>query len=173
MNSQSNLIIVMGVSGCGKSSVAEAIAQQFNYEFVEADDFHPDENKEHMANGEALTDAMREPWIALLQGHLKQSARAGRNVVMSFSGLRRLHRAKIRDLPMKTLFIHLHGEQALISQRLNERAEHFMPSSLLDSQFATLESANKKETLHRVDIKPPLDQVITSAIAITKHELSI
>lgn len=173
MGSQSNLIIIMGVSGCGKSCVAEAVAKHFNYEFVEADDFHPDENKAHMANGEALSDAMREPWIALLQGHLKQCARAGRSAVMSFSALRRLHRSKIRDLPMNTLFIHLHGERDLISQRIEQRTDHFMPSSLLDSQFASLESANKKETLHTVDIDSTLDQVVASTIKIAELELCI
>jgi gluconokinase len=171
MNTQANLIIIMGVSGCGKSAVAKAVAHELSYEYVEGDDFHPEENKAHMASGKALNDSMREPWIALLQGHLKQCARANRSAVMSFSGLRREHRAKMRDLPLNSLFIHLQGEQELINQRINDRDGHFMPSSLLDSQFAALQTANKKEVLHAVDINQDLGQVISSAIAISKQEL--
>lgn len=171
MNTQANLIIIMGVSGCGKSAVAKALAHELDYEYVEGDDFHSDENKAHMASGKALSDSMREPWIALLQGHLKQCARAKRSAVLSFSGLRREHRAKMRDLPLNSLFIHLQGEQELIRQRINDRDGHFMSSNLLDSQFATLQSANKKEALHAVDIDQALDQVINSAIAIARQEL--
>lgn len=171
MNIQANLIIIMGVSGCGKSTVAKAVAQELNYEYVEGDDFHSDENKTHMASGKALNDSMREPWIALLQAHLKQCARANRSAVLSFSGLRREHRAKMRDLPLNSLFIHLQGDQELIGQRINDRDGHFMPSTLLDSQFEALQSANKKEVLHAVDISQTLDNVINSAVAIAKQEL--
>lgn len=168
MNEKQKLIVVMGVSGCGKSSVAQALATHFKVEFVEADDFHPQENKQHMAKGLALSDAMREPWIALLQAHLKQSARSGRSCVMSFSGLRRSHRAKIRDLPFDSLFIHLEGDQQLIAERINARADHFMNANLLDSQYKTLESASKKETILSIDINQSLELVIADAIAVTE-----
>lgn len=160
---QTVLVIAMGVSGCGKSSVAEALAEEHGFEFVEADDFHPDENKQHMASGKALTDAMREPWITLLQSHLKQSFNSGRSCVMSFSGLRRAHRAKMRDLDCRTLFLHLKGEQSLIAERMNARAEHFMPTSLLASQYAALESPSKNEHLIEIDISKSLDEVIEQA----------
>jgi len=163
------LIVVMGVSGCGKSSVAKALSEQFNYEFVEADDFHPQENVDHMASGKSLTDEMREPWIRLLQAHLKQAAKAKRSCVMSFSGLRRLHRAKIRDLPFDTLFIHLEGCKQLISDRINARSDHFMPASLLDSQYEALESASKKENIVRIDINQALDDVVNAAIEATRQ----
>jgi gluconokinase len=165
MSEKQKLIVVMGVSGSGKSSVAQALAAHFKVEFVEADDFHPIENREHMANGLALNDAMREPWIALLQAHLKQSARSGRSCVMSFSGLRRLHRAKIRDLPFDSLFIHLEGDQQLIAERINARTDHFMTVDLLDSQYQTLESASKKENIVSIDIDQSLELVIADAIA--------
>lgn len=162
----------MGVSGCGKSSVAQALATHFNAEFVEADDFHPSENKEHMRNGLALSDAMREPWIALLQAHLKQSARSGRNCVMSFSGLRRLHRAKIRDLPFGSLFIHLEGDRQLIEDRMKTRSEHFMPASLLESQYKTLEPASKKETIISIDIEQRLELVIADAVLAADQHMT-
>ncbi|MBL4673597.1 MAG: AAA family ATPase [Arenicella sp.] len=173
MSEKQKLIVVMGVSGCGKSSVAQALATHFKIEFVEADDFHPLENREHMANGLALNDTMREPWIALLQAHLKQSARSGRSCVMSFSGLRRLHRAKIRDLPFDSLFIHLEGDRQLIAKRMNARVDHFMTASLLESQYQTLESANKKETIISIDIDQSLELVIADSIAAAKKQMTM
>lgn len=172
MSEKQKLIVVMGVSGCGKSSVAQALAVHFRAEFVEADDFHSLENKEHMRNGLALNDAMREPWIELLQAHLKQSARSGRNCVMSFSGLRRLHRAKMKDLPFDSLFIHLEGDRQLIRDRMQARSEHFMPASLLDSQYQTLEPASHKETIISIDIKQRLELVIADAILAAHQHMA-
>jgi gluconokinase len=173
MSQKQKLIVVMGVSGCGKTSVAQALADHFKIEFVEADDFHPLENIKHMANGLALNDTMREPWIALLQAHLKQSARAGRNCVMSFSGLRRLHRAKIRDLPFDSLFIHLEGDKQLITERMNARVNHFMPASLLDSQYLTLEPGNKKEAIVSIDIDQSLERIIADSIAAAEKQMAM
>ncbi len=170
---KANLIVIMGVSGCGKSSVASALANEYGYDFVEADDFHPEENVAHMASGQALTDAMRAPWLALLSAHLKQAARAGKNCVMSFSGLRRKHRAQIRDLPFDVLFIHLEGTQTLIRDRMNARQGHFMPPSLLDSQYQTLENPlGEKKTLG-IDIDQPLDAVIEKAKQLANDALKI
>ena len=166
------LVVVMGVSGCGKSSIASALAEHFNYEFVEADDFHPQENIDHMASGHSLTDEMREPWIQLLQAHLKQSAKSGRSCVLSFSVLRRLHRAKIRDLPFDSLFLHLEGNKDLIASRIDARAGHFMPSSLLESQYQALESASKKEHIVNIDISKTVDQVISLAITQTTQHFT-
>ncbi len=171
MTETQNLIVVMGVSGCGKSSVGKALAEHLHYQFVEADDYHPQANKDHMANGNALDDAMREPWIALLHAHLKQLAQSKESCVVSFSGLRRAHRAKIRDLPFKSVFIHLEGEQQLIADRINARSHHFMPASLLDSQYLALESPSKNETIISIDIQPKLQSVIAHSIATVKHHL--
>ena len=162
-SARATLVVVMGVSGCGKSSIAAALAQEHNFEFVEADDFHPEINIQHMASGNALTDAMREPWITLIQNHLKQSFNAGRDCVLSFSGLRRRHRARLRELECEAIFIHLKGEQSLIADRIYNRAKHFMPCSLLSSQFAALEEPAKTEQLIEVDISKPLIDVVASA----------
>ena len=168
----------MGVSGCGKSSVGKALGCHYNVEFVDADDFHPLENKQHMAAGLALSDAMHEPWIALLQARLKQSAKAGRNCALSFSGLRRLHRSKIRDLPFDSVFLHLQGEKQLIADRLAARPEHGMPPNgmppnLLDNQLETLEQASKKETIISIDIEQSLDLVIADAIVAVDQYLTM
>ena len=159
----------MGVSGCGKSSVAQAIAAQLNYEYVEADDFHSQENQDHMASGIPLTDTMREPWVASLQSHLKQSSKAGRNCVMSFSGLRHEHRTKIRILPFNSLFIHLKGEKSLIAERINARSNHFMPAALLDSQFSVLEPPRENENIINVNIDQALECVVADSIAAASH----
>jgi len=124
VSQKQRLVVVMGVSGCGKSTIAQAIAKQLNYEFVEADNFHSQENKDHMANGNALSDAMRKPWIGRLQTHLKQSANAGKSCVLSFSGLRRLHRAKIRDLPFTS------NKESIISVDIDQNVESVITHSL-------------------------------------------
>jgi len=164
------LIIVMGVSGCGKSTVANALAQHLRYEFIEADDFHSPQNREHMASGQALTDAMREPWVNALREHLTELAKSDQNCVMSFSGLKAAHRARIREVPMQILTLHLEGPRELIQARMNQRANHFMPSSLLDSQFQSLENPNHEANTLSIDIDCTLEQLITKATtAARKH----
>jgi len=168
---QQILVVVMGVSGCGKSSVAEALAKQFNFEFVEADDFHSEENKRRMSGGLGLTDAMRAPWIASIQSHLKQAFKAKHDCVLSFSGLRRSHRAIMRDLPYRTIFIHLKGEQALIAERIKARKHHFMPASLLDSQYAALEISDRNEVIFEIDINQSLNCTIAEACEVLQNSI--
>ena len=88
------LVISMGVSGCGKSTLAKHLAKKFGLAFLEADDFHSDENKAHMASGKPLTDAMREPWIASMCDNLRDHRERGESCVLAYSGLRRAHRAR-------------------------------------------------------------------------------
>lgn len=168
-----NLIVIMGVSACGKSSVAKALADRFGYHFVEADDFHSPENIKHMASGQPLTDRMREPWIDALKAHLQQAAVEQQDCVMSFSGLRRAHRDQIRTMPMRCLYIHLVGEQALIQERIDARTDHFMSSDLLSSQYAALESTDQEADVFCVNINQPLSAVINEAHAIAKQQLNI
>jgi len=161
----------MGVSGCGKSSVAKAIANEYGYEFIEADDYHSLENRQWMASGNPLTDAMREPWIELLVSHLAKLANADQSCVMSFSGLRREHRARIRDLPFTALFLHLEGDQQLVLTRINARKGHFMPASLLQSQYATLEDPRAEPNTFNIDINQSLAAVISRALQITRDTI--
>ena len=172
MTDKQILIVVMGVSGCGKSAVASAMAPQLAYQLLDADEFHTQENSEHMASGLVLSEAMHQPWIALLQAHLKQSAKAGRNCVLSFSALRRVHRAKIRDLPFKSIFIHLSGPQALIAERFKASVKHPLPASLLDSQYASLEPASKKETITTINIDQSFEGVVADAMAAVKLQIT-
>lgn len=159
------LIICFGVSGCGKSTLAEYLANTHHWHFVEADEYHPLENKNHMASGKPLTDAMREPWITALCDHLKIQREQGINCVMANSGLRRAHRQRFRELGLPTLFLHLHGEKALIRQRMEARTEHYMPSTLLDSQFDTLEWPEGEADVKLIDISQTIPQILEQAEA--------
>jgi gluconokinase len=157
---QPYLIISMGVSGSGKSTVAKMLAKEFDLPFLEADDFHSAENKAHMAAGKALTDAMREPWIASICDKIKTD---GKSCVLAYSGLRRAHRQKFRELGFKTLFLYLNGSKELIAKRMSERAGHFMPTSLLDSQFAAMEAPLDEPDMVMVGIEGSIDDIVAKA----------
>lgn len=163
------LIVCMGVSGCGKSTLASRLSSEWGFEYIEADDFHPDENKSRMASGQPLTDDMRDPWIRALMQHLQISHEQNRSCVMAFSGLRRAHRQKFRFLGFNTLFVHLKGPKELIRQRLTSRANHFMPPHLIDSQFAALECTMSEKDIVEVAITPDIEQVAQSAIHAAQH----
>ncbi len=163
---QPYLIISMGVSGSGKSTLAKRLAEQFDLPFLEADDFHSAENKAHMAAGKPLTDAMREPWITQLCDTIKTNANS---CVLAYSGLRRAHRQRFRELGFKTLFLHLHGEKSVIAERMQARSNHFMPSSLLDSQFAALEPTDTEPDIILVDLAAPIPEILAKAGAIVRE----
>lgn len=131
--------LVMGVSGCGKSTIASLLAASLNALFLDADDFHPEANKEKMASGNPLTDEDRWPWLVLLNQTLRTHHMAGQPVVLACSALRQTYRdILVRDLD-EAVFIYLAGTKQEIQSRLEARSGHFMPPTLLDSQFATLE----------------------------------
>lgn len=163
------LIVIMGVSGSGKSTVAAAVAAHYGYPFLEADDYHDADCKAHMAAGKPLTDTMREPWIERIKTALQQTRgsfadSSGAGCVLSFSGLRAAHRAQIRDTPLSTLFIYLQGDPATISKRMSQRAGHFMPPSLLGSQFDALEDPSDDAETRVIDVSTSLDEVINQTI---------
>ena len=159
-----SLIIIMGVSGSGKSTIARALAQELEYQFIEADDFHPACNVEYMSQGKPLTNAMREPWINALLEEIKHANQQQKNCVMSYSGLYYKHRIRFKKLPLDTTFIHLNGSYTLIKQRMDKR-NHFMSSDLLESQFNSLEECQKDEIIHSINI----DQSITGIIDNIKN----
>jgi gluconokinase len=129
------IVIVMGVSGCGKSTLGRPLADRLCCPFLDADDFHPPANVAKMAAGIALTDADRQPWLALLNARL----RTHENAVLACSALKDSYRRTLsRDLA-DCRFVHLRGGIDLIRERLRERQHRYMPASLVESQFATLE----------------------------------
>jgi len=157
------LIICMGVSGSGKSTVAAVLAQEFHLQFFEADDFHSTENQAQMAAGRALNDAMREPWINSICNSLMPEFQHGRNCILAYSGLRRAHRQHFRELGFKTLFLHLEGEKSVIAGRMVSRQGHFMPATMLDSQFADMEPANDEPDVISLDIDNELPVLLEKA----------
>lgn len=165
------LFVVMGVAGCGKSSIGDALAKSLGGLYLDGDTYHPPENVEKMSRGEPLTDDDRWPWLERFAGEMQQ--RDG-IVVGGCSALKRTYRDRITEAAgERTTFIYLSGSRALIRSRMSARTGHFMPTSLLDSQFATLEPPGSDEDAVTVDIDAPVDTIVTNAIAAlqgTGHE---
>lgn len=160
------LILVMGVSGCGKSTVASDISQAFGFDMVEADDFHSKEAKERMASGQPLTDEMRLPWIKRLSSHLEQKKSEGKNAVLACSGLKRAHRLQFHATGYETHTIFLYASAEALHQRLANRESHFFPSSLLESQLVALEPPSADENLHTINVEQSRDTIRNEATNI-------
>ena len=156
------LLVLMGVSGSGKSTLGHNLAGKLGWQFLDADDLHPTENVQHMASGQALTDAMREPWMQALEEELRHFCRRERDCVLAFSGLRRRHRQRLRSLGFRYLFIHLSGPDGLIAERLAGRQGHFMPPGLRASQLQALEEPEPGENVVTLDIVHGLDDLAAS-----------
>lgn len=156
-------VVVMGVSGCGKSSVGAALAQALGGTYVDGDDLHLPESVAKMARGEPLTDDDRWPWLDRVAACLSD---APDTMILGCSALKRRYRDRIRDKTVQPVrFVHLVGDRALIAARMAERTGHYMPTSLLDSQFAALEPPDPDEKAVTVDIDQPVDAIVTAAIA--------
>lgn len=166
-----NLIIVMGVSGSGKSSVAQALANHYGYEYLDGDDFHSQEARATMAKGIPLTDAMRLPWVIRMRDYFRDAATRNQHSTLAFSGLKSVHRDELRKAGLKTIFIFLHTDKDTIQTRVNKRAGHFMAPTLVDSQFDSLEDPSQEPDVYRIDVRGSLDQVIAQAIGIIDREL--
>lgn len=137
------LLVIMGVTGAGKSTVGGLIAERLGLSFRDADDFHPPANIAKMSSGAPLTDTDRWPWLDAIGAHL--AAHRGRGCVVTCSALKRAYRDRLRAAAPGVRFIHLHGDMALVAARQAARQGHFMPPSLVASQFATLEPPAAEE----------------------------
>lgn len=133
------LVLVMGVSGCGKSSVGQALAKRLGWRFVDADDYHPARNIEKMRAGLALNDEDRMPWLDRLNALLRHSAARGQPVVLACSALKQAYRSRLAGRLGRLSIVHLQGDFDTIAARLAARQHRYMPASLLRSQFDTLE----------------------------------
>lgn len=149
-------LVVMGVSGSGKSTAGAALAQRLRVPYGDADDFHPPENIAKMTAGEALDDDDRRPWLEAIGRWLEEHD----DGVVTCSALKRAYRDLLREHRPDVLFVHLHGDREVIARRQATRPGHFMPASLLDSQFATLEPLEDDERGLVVDVGPPVDRVV-------------
>lgn len=149
-------VVVMGVSGCGKSSVGEALGARLGVPYVDGDDLHPAENVAKMAAGVPLSDADRWPWLDRVADVLAERA----PVIVGCSALRRAYRDRIRaGAGGAVRFVHLAGSREVIAARMAARTGHYMPASLLDSQFAALEPPGADEAV-TVDVAAPVERIV-------------
>ncbi|MCB1501124.1 MAG: gluconokinase [Bauldia sp.] len=153
----------MGVSGSGKTTVGEALAERFGLPLLEGDQFHPKANIDKMSSGTPLTDADRWPWLDAIAAAMRD---APEGVIVTCSSLRRIYRDRLRaGAGRPVLFVYLNGSRETLAARLGARKGHFMPPSLLDSQLATLEPPGPDEPgIVPVSLEPPVEVVVKSAI---------
>ncbi len=157
----------MGVAGSGKSVIGEAFARALGVEFVEGDRYHPPENVARMASGIPLTDDDRRGWLAALAARLRAARESGTGLVLTCSALKRSYRDLLRaesgapDL----MFVFLRGDRVLVAERLAARRGHFMPASLLDSQFDTLQEPSPDEEVWVCDIADSPEDIVAALTA--------
>lgn len=157
------VIVVMGVSGSGKTTVGKALAQALGVDYAEADTFHPEANISRMSSGHPLTDQDRRPWLDAIAGWVGEHSATGG--VISSSALKRRYRDRLRSSGAPVCFLHLHGPEKLIAERMRYRSGHFMPPSLLGSQLTDLEPLGGDECGFTVDIRRTPAQIVASALA--------
>lgn len=164
-------VVVMGVSGTGKSTVGAGVARATGWELVEGDDLHPPANIAKMEAGEPLTDEDRAPWLDEVNARAREHAAAGRSCLLTCSALRRVYRDRLRDGVDEMFFIHLAGSYEVLEPRMQARERHFMPTGLLRSQLDTLEELEPDEDGVRVDVAGTLEQVTAAAVAAVEQRL--
>ena len=152
-----NALVIMGVAGCGKSGVSQAICALNGATPIEGDAFHPAENIRKMSAGIPLTDADRSGWLGILCDELRRSIDAGQPPVLSCSALKRSYRERLRSAVPGLGFVYLELTPAVAARRVAERPGHFMPTSMIDSQFATLE--------------PPVDEPLTLVLDASRQDI--
>lgn len=158
-------IIIMGVSGSGKSTIGVLLAERLGWPFADADGFHPPENVAKMAAGTPLTDADRWPWLDAIAAHIGATRGTGQPVVVACSALRRAYRERLRAGHGDLIFLHLAGAPEVIAARQAARQGHFMPPSLMASQFATLEDTGDEPDAVAVSVADTPQSVVDAAMA--------
>lgn len=165
MSADPRVAVVTGVSGSGKSTLAQALADALGWRCLDADDFHSTAARARMAGGRPLTDAMRDPWVAAIAAELQARHAAGERVVLAFSGLRRAHRDRLRASGVPMRFLFLRGGRELVAERLAGRGGHFMPASLIDSQFEALQEPRDEADVATLDIDTAPARLLARALA--------
>jgi gluconokinase len=153
-------LVVMGVSGSGKSTVADRLAKRLNWTFEDGDRFHPASNVAKMSAGHPLTDEDRWPWLRAISDEIDRACNAGQHLVIACSALKRAYRDVLVHGRDDVRIIYLRGTQELIAKRLALRKDHFMPSGLLDSQFGTLEPPDEDENPVTVSIDASVEAIV-------------
>jgi gluconokinase len=169
MSDEVRALIVMGVSGSGKSTIASALADKLAWRFADGDQFHPPENVAKMSAGQPLDDSDRWPWLQAIADEIDRVADSGGQIVIACSALKRAYRDSLVHGRDDVRLVHLDGSEALIGARLKQRRDHFMPPGLLASQFATLEPPAPEENVLVV----PIDRSVASIVAAISNQLPI
>jgi carbohydrate kinase (thermoresistant glucokinase family) len=163
----------MGVSGAGKTTVGERLAKRLGWRFEEGDELHPPANVAKMKSGQPLTDADRAPWLAAVAQVIEGWRQCGDHGVITCSALKRAYRRQIIDDHRDVRLIYLEGSRGLIAERLAARRDHFMPGSLLDSQFATLEPPGPDESPITIGIDRPAEDIVERIVALLSSSTSL
>ena len=162
-------VVVMGVSGTGKTTIAEKLAEELGCDFIEGDSLHPRQNIEKMEHGIPLTDEDRWPWLQAIAELVAVKDHEGVSTVVTCSALKRRYRDLLRDAA-PSFFVHLDAPFEVLRDRMQRRTKHFMPASLLQSQFDTLEPLDESEEGAVVDVSPPVEEVVEEALnAVRVH----
>lgn len=154
-------VVVMGVSGSGKSALGAALAVRVGARFIDADDLHPTMNVAKMTAGHELDDDDRRPWLDAVADELRTGG-----VIVACSALRRHYRDRLRLAAPQLVLVFLHGEELILARRMRARRDHFMPVSLLSSQFAALEPPSADEHPINADADRPLAELVDDIIAV-------
>lgn len=162
-------VIVMGVSGSGKSSVGQALAERLNCPFYDGDDFHPPENIIKMAAGIPLSDGDRRPWLERLQVLIETHLSDEQTGVLACSALKKRYRDQLRSDQKNVFFVYLRGDFELIRTRIESRQAHYMSVDMLQSQFDVLEAPDADEAL-TIDIDQPIKQIVDQIINLIPRD---
>jgi gluconokinase len=165
------VVIVMGVSGSGKSTIGQLLADRLGWSFRDGDEFHPLANVAKMRSGVPLNDEDRRPWLLAIQTFMQKSHANGQSAVVACSALKATYRDLLLGGEPWVRFVHLHGSRELLAQRLQARPGHFMPPALLDSQLATLESPEDALAVEISELPPQLVDRIVTGLGLTPKAL--
>jgi gluconokinase len=161
-------VVVMGVAGCGKTVVGEGLARALGWGFIEGDRLHPQANIERMSAGLPLTDAHRWSWLDAIGMRIAEAERNGAGSVAACSALKRAYRDRLRSHDRRILFIYLEIDKATAAARIAARKDHFMPASLIDSQFADLEPPGPDEAVVWLDARRAVGDLVAEAAAVVR-----
>jgi gluconokinase len=158
-------LIVMGVSGSGKTTIGQELARRIGWRYEDADTFHPKSNVAKMSAGQPLTDDDRWPWLRAIADEIDRMSERGERIVIGCSALRRVYRDVLVHGRRDVRIVYLQGTQLLIAGRLGERKDHFMPPALLTSQFGTLEPPTPDEHAVTVSIDAPVETIVSDILS--------
>jgi carbohydrate kinase (thermoresistant glucokinase family) len=159
------VLVVMGVSGSGKTTVAEGLSARLGWPFLEGDSLHPESNVAKMSSGQPLTDEDRWPWLELVADWVAERVAAGEDGIVTCSALKRSYRDVISRDSDAVVFVHLTGERRTLEERMRTRTGHFMPPGMLASQLETLEDPSSDERSLRVAIEQEPDEIVEAVVS--------